>query len=91
MVLGTSVAGYIGCAQALKGLDYLRRLPGLEPDTLYIVGAEDTGAPAEAMRAMAAATPGAEFEILPGVAHIANMKVVAGFDAAVAGFLGNGR
>lgn len=91
MVLGTSVAGYIGCAEALKGLDYLRRLPSMEPDTLYIVGAEDTGAPAETMRAMAAATPGAEFEILPGVAHIANMEDVAGFDAAVAGFLDNGR
>ena len=91
MVLGTSTAGYIGCAQALKGLDYLRRLPGMEPDALYIVGAEDAGAPAEAMRAMAAVTPGAEFEILPGVAHISNMEDVAGFDAAVAGFLDNAR
>ena len=87
MVLATSPTGYIGCAEALKGLDYLRHLPRLEPETLYIVGAEDAGAPAEAMRAMAAATPGAQFEILPRVAHIANMEDVAGFNARVAEFL----
>lgn len=89
MVLGTSTAGYIGCAHALKGLDYLRCLPAMEPETLYIVGGEDTGAPPDAMRAMAAATPHARFEVLPGVAHIANMEDVAGFNAAVAGFLDN--
>jgi len=87
MVLGTATAGYIGCAHALKGLDYLRRLPAMRPATLYIVGGEDTGAPPDAVRAMAAATPGARFELLPGVAHIANMEDVAGFNAAVAGFL----
>lgn len=87
MVLGTSAAGYVGCAHALKGLDYLRRLPAMKIDTLYIVGAEDTGAPPDAMRAMAAATPGARLEMLPGVAHIANMEDAAGFNAAIAGFL----
>lgn len=91
MVRSTSPAGYIGCAEALKGLDYLRQLPRMEPETLYIVGAEDAGAPAEAMRAMAAATPGSQFEILPGVAHIANMEDVAGFNALVGEFLDNSR
>lgn len=91
MVLGTSPVGYMGCAEALKGLDYLRRLPAMEPETLFIVGALDTGAPLEAMRAMAAATPGAQFEILPDVAHIANMEDVAGFDAVVTSFLDNPR
>lgn len=91
MVLATSPVGYIGCAEALKGLDYLRRLPLLEPDTLYIVGALDTGAPPDAVRAMAAATPGAQLEILPGVAHIANMEDGAAFEAVVANFLGNAR
>ncbi|MBS7541856.1 alpha/beta fold hydrolase [Ancylobacter oerskovii] len=87
MVLATSPVGYIGCARALQGLDYLRHLARMEPETLYIVGAEDAGAPPEAMRAMAAETPGAQFEILPGVAHIANMEDVASFNARVAEFL----
>ncbi|MCB4768750.1 alpha/beta fold hydrolase [Ancylobacter sp. Lp-2] len=87
MVLATSPVGYIGCAEALKRLDYLRHLPRLTSETLYIGGAEDGAAPAEAMRAMAAATPGATHVSLPGVAHIANMEDVAGFNARVAEFL----
>lgn len=91
MVLGTSPVGYMGCAAALKGLDYLRRLPRLEPETLYVIGALDTGAPLDAMRAMAAATPGARLEILPDVAHIANMEDAPAFNRVVADFLGNTR
>lgn len=87
MVLSTSPVGYIGCANALKGLDYLRHLKRMKPQALYIVGAEDGAAPADAMRNMAAETPGGRFEILPATAHIANMEDVAGFNAAVADFL----
>ncbi|MCS0496265.1 alpha/beta fold hydrolase [Ancylobacter sp. MQZ15Z-1] len=87
MVLSTSPVGYIGCAEALKGLDYLRRLPGMKPPVLFIGGAEDGAAPADAMRAMADATPDARFEAIPGAAHIANMEDVAGFNARLADFL----
>jgi 3-oxoadipate enol-lactonase len=87
MVLETSVTGYCGCAAALKTLDYFRRLPGLEKPTLYLVGAEDAGAPATAMRAMAEATPAAEFVVVPGAAHIANMDNVAAFNASVSAFV----
>lgn len=91
MVLSTSPVGYIGCANALKGLDYLRHLKRLKPQTLYIVGAEDGAAPADAMRNMAAQTPGARFDMLPAAAHIANMEDVAGFNTAIADFLGMSR
>ncbi|MBH0238658.1 alpha/beta fold hydrolase [Methylobrevis albus] len=91
MILATSPDGYIACAEALKGLDYLRRLPQMQPETLFIVGSEDMGAPPDAMRAMAAATPGSRFVVLPGSAHIANMEDPAGFDAAIAEFLDAGR
>ncbi|MCJ8141841.1 alpha/beta fold hydrolase [Ancylobacter sp. A5.8] len=87
MLLSTSPVGYIGCANALRGLDYLRHLQRMQPPTLYIVGAEDGAAPADAMRNMAAATPGGQFEILPAVAHVANMEDVDGFNTAVANFL----
>ncbi|WP_029352042.1 alpha/beta fold hydrolase [Bosea sp. 117] len=87
MIRGTSPVGYIGCGEALKRLDYLRRLPDLAAETLYLVGAEDLAAPAEAMRAMAEATPKARFGVLPGCAHIANMEDAAGFNARVATFL----
>ncbi len=88
MMLATSADGYIASAQALKKLDYLRRLPQMKAQTLYIVGAEDGAAPPDAVRAMAAATPGARFEMIPGAAHIANIEDTEAFNALVTGFLG---
>ena len=87
MIRSTSAAGYIGCAEALMTLDYLRHLGGMQPQVHYMVGAEDMGAPKEAMAAMAAATPGASLTVLPGLAHIPNMEDPASFNAAVAAWL----
>jgi 3-oxoadipate enol-lactonase len=91
MILATSVTGYAGCAAALKTLDYLRHLGGLKTPTLYVVGSEDAGAPPDAVRAMAAATPGSEFALIEGAAHIANMEDPEAFDSVVADFLETSR
>ena len=76
----------------LKGiarrLDYLKDLGRMAVPTLYVVGAEDAGAPPDVMRAMAAATPGARLEVVPEAAHIANLDNASGFARAVAAFLG---
>ena len=88
MILNTPMTGYSGCARALQGLDYLKDLGRMQPPVLYIVGAEDLGAPKEAMAAMAAATPDASLTILPGLAHIPNMEDPAAFAAALSGWLG---
>lgn len=87
MVLNTSPAGYVGCARALQGLDYLKDLGRMRLPVMYIVGAEDLGAPKEAMAAMAAVTPGANLTVLPGLAHIPNMEDPAAFASALAGWL----
>ncbi|WP_353475885.1 alpha/beta fold hydrolase (plasmid) [Salipiger sp. H15] len=86
--LGTSEAGYRGCAAALLQLDYLRQLPGLLPPTLYVAGEKDAAAPAGAMQAMAAATPGARCVVIPGAAHVVNVDNPADFQHAIGGFLG---
>lgn len=91
MILATTPAGYIGCAQALKTLDYLKDLGRMRPAVLYVCGAEDQGAPKEAMAAMAAATPDASLTILPGLAHIPNMENPAAFAVALTGWLGAAR
>lgn len=91
MILSTAPAGYIACAEALKRLDYLRHLPTLRPPSLFVAGEHDVAAPAEAMRAMSAATPHGTFTLLPGVAHLCNMEDAAGFTAAVTDFLGGTR
>jgi 3-oxoadipate enol-lactonase len=83
MILATSVAGYTGCAQALKRLDYLRHLHEMTVPVLYVVGAEDMGAPPAAMQAMADATPKARLVTLPGLAHVPNMENPDLFNDAV--------
>ena len=83
----TTVAGYTGCARALQGLDYLRHLGGMTVPMMYIAGAQDMGAPAAAMEAMAAATPGAVYRVIPDCAHIANLNQPEAFTAALMEFL----
>ncbi|MGV6876485.1 alpha/beta fold hydrolase [Pseudochelatococcus sp. B33] len=89
MIRATQAQGYIGCAHALKRLDYLRRLGDLAAPVLYVVGAEDAGAPKEAMEAMAAATPNGRLLVLPGLAHVPNMEDPAAFEAGVAAWIGD--
>ena len=87
MIRATAPAGYIGCAHALMTLDYLRHLGRMQPPVHYLVGAEDMGAPKEAMAARADATPGASLTVLAGLAHIPNMQDPAAFNAAVSVWL----
>ncbi|TKT69231.1 3-oxoadipate enol-lactonase [Aquamicrobium sp. LC103] len=89
MFVRTTVDGYAGCAAALKRLDYLNSLGRLSLPVLYVCGDVDTGAPPDAMRTMAAATPGAEFALVENAAHIANIDSPEQFNATVSRFLGS--
>lgn len=86
-IRATKPEGYKGCAAALKTLDYLKDLGRLALPVLYVVGAEDGGAPVPAMQSMADATPGARLEVVPDAAHIANVNNPEGFERALQGFL----
>jgi 3-oxoadipate enol-lactonase len=85
--VATTISGYTGCARALQGLDYLRHLGGMSVPVMYLAGAQDMGAPVSAMQAMAAATPGSAFRVIPDCAHIANLNQPAAFTAALLEFL----
>lgn len=87
MIRATAPAGYIGCARALQGLDYLKDLPRMTVPVLYVVGEEDQGAPVAAMQAMAEATPDGRLVVLPGLAHVPNMEDPAAFAQAIEGWL----
>ncbi len=87
MILATSPEGFRGCALALQGLDYDRRLGEISVPTLYLCGALDGAAPPDVMQAMATATPGASLTILPEAAHLSNIEAPEPFAAAVLGFL----
>ncbi|HSF64737.1 MAG TPA: 3-oxoadipate enol-lactonase [Paracoccaceae bacterium] len=87
MVLANDAAGYVGCCAALKSLDYFKDLGSIAVPTLYVCGDQDKGAAPDVMRAMAAATPGAEFVLIPDAAHVANINAPATFNAALRAFL----
>jgi 3-oxoadipate enol-lactonase len=87
MVLGNDPAGYAACCAALKTLDYFKDLGRITVPTLYVCGEHDKGAPPEVMRAMAQATPGAGFVLIPDAAHVANLNAPEPFTAALRAFL----
>jgi 3-oxoadipate enol-lactonase len=87
MILATPPAGYIGCAAALKGLDYLKDLPRIGCPALFLGGAQDAAASPEVMAAMAAAVPGARHAVVPDAAHLPNIDNAPGFDALIRTFL----
>ncbi len=87
MVANTDPNGYIGCAMALKTLDYLKDLGKVSIPMLYVGGEVDSGAMPEVMQAMADATPGANYVSIPNAAHIANVDSPKAFNKAISGFL----
>ncbi len=88
MILSTTFAGYRGCIEAWRGLNYLAGLPHIATPTLFVVGAEDTGTPPDVARAMATAVPGAKLTVIPNGAHLPNLDSAPAFNAAVGEFLG---
>lgn len=87
MIAATPIEGYIGCAAAIREIDYLKDLPRIKIPVLYVGGDSDAGAPPDVMQAMAKATPGAAYYTVPGAAHIANIDNPQGFNAAISTFL----
>jgi len=87
MVRRTSEAGYIGCAQAILGLNYLEDLNKITLPTLFVVGAQDGGTPPEASRAMHERVSGSHYvEIDPG-SHVCNLENPTDFNTALDAFL----
>jgi 3-oxoadipate enol-lactonase len=86
MILDTSREGYLGATEALRGLDYKHRLPGISCPACLVVGAADGPHPAE-MRSMAELIPGSRFVEIPAAAHLANLENPDAFNEAIRGFL----
>jgi 3-oxoadipate enol-lactonase len=73
MLVGTSPVGYAGCCAAIEHMDQRADVGKIGAPTLVISAADDLSIPPDHGRALAAAVPGARFELVPG-AHIANME-----------------
>jgi 3-oxoadipate enol-lactonase len=88
-ILATPVAGYIGCAEAIRRLNYLDRISGIKTPTLIMVGEDDPGTPVSAAEAMHERIMGSKLVVLPSARHLSNVEQTDLFNTALSGFLKN--
>jgi 3-oxoadipate enol-lactonase len=86
-VIGTPLAGYIGCSEAILGLNYLDRLSELKLPTLIIVGEDDPGTPLEASQAIHERIQNSKLVVLPSAAHLSNIEQAEAFNTNLIDFL----
>jgi len=87
MIRSTDRTGHAGCCEALKTLAFGSRLGEIRVPTLIVGGAEDKGAPPDALAAAAAKIPGAKHVVIPRAGHISNLENPPAFNAALKAFL----
>jgi 3-oxoadipate enol-lactonase len=90
MIRRTSLAGYVGCCEAIRDMDQRESIRAIRRPTLVIIGANDPATPPEAGRAIHAAIPGAGVAVLEA-AHISNVEQPGPFTRAVEDFLESAR
>lgn len=78
----TSVKGFVGCARAIQGLDYLAGVSGIETPVSMIVGSNDGVLP-DAMRALQLHIPDSTLEMIPNAGHLPNVDQPVAFNAAL--------
>ena len=86
-ILATPVAGYIGCSEAIRDLDNLKRLSEINLPTLIMVGEEDPGTPVAASEAMHERISDSRLVVLPSARHLSNIEQSEAFNAALMEFL----
>ena len=88
MINRTPVAGVVGALRAMRDRpDSTPMLGGINVPTLVVAGEEDKITPAEAMRAMAHAIPGAQFAVIPAAGHLAPLEQPLATSRTLADFL----
>ena len=86
-ILATPVAGYIGCAEAIRRLNYLDRISATKIHTLILVGEDDPGTPVSASKAMHERITDSKLVVLPSARHLSNVEQADPFNAALLKFL----
>ncbi len=79
--------GYAQAARMLSLGDIEAELAQCRAPTLVVCGAEDSVTPPESNRRIAAAVPGARFELLQGIGHLPYVEAPQRFNELVGGFL----
>lgn len=86
MIVRTAPDGYVGCAEALKGLRLGDRLGTIRAPVLFVAAAGDSGAPPELSRDMQSQVPGSGFALIERASHLANIEQPAAFNTILGDF-----
>lgn len=78
----TSVAGFVGSAQAIQQLDYLPQVHHISTPTTLIVGGNDGPLP-QVMQALQQLIPGAAIELIAEAGHLPNIDQPTAFNTAL--------
>jgi len=78
----TSVDGFVGCAQAIQGLDYLAQVDRIAVPTTLIVGANDGPLP-QAMKDLQARIRGSQLVVIDHAGHLPNIDQPDDFNRAL--------
>jgi 3-oxoadipate enol-lactonase len=74
MFMATPADGFIGCAQAVRDMDFRQSNTRIKTPTLVVVAAKDPATPPAWGEAIAKQIPGAKFFTIPDAAHLANIE-----------------
>lgn len=86
-LVSTPIEGYLGCAAAIGGADFLATTAGLRLPLLGIAGSEDGSVPPDMVRETCDLVPGSRFHLLRGAGHLPCVDAPEGWAQVVAGFL----
>jgi len=81
------LAGYIGCTEAIRRLNYIDELARIKIPTLVVVGADDPGTPVAAAQAIHERIAGSRLLVIPSASHLSNIEQAEAFNQNLAGFL----
>jgi 3-oxoadipate enol-lactonase len=91
MIETTPVAGYVGCAHAIRELNLTERLQAITLSTVVIVGELDPGTPVAASEAIHREIKGSRLVVLDDAMHFCNIEQVQPFNQALVAFLDSKR
>ncbi|WP_250508314.1 MULTISPECIES: alpha/beta fold hydrolase [unclassified Caballeronia] len=86
-VAGCTVAGYVGCAQALANFNYTGRLHEVTVPVLVTCGSEDPRATPEESRRIAALFRDGRYEEFVGARHVPNVEQPENFNRVLGAWL----
>ncbi len=86
-ILHTPVTGYIGCCEAIRRINYIDRLDGIQLPTRVIVGADDPATTVSDAQAIHQRIKRSSLVIIDDAAHLSNVEQPDAFNSAVLEFL----